>query len=461
LRPNVTHRDARRRHLARLLLLDLLAMALAFAGAYALRVRLELGILYLPLGVYLPVAALLTLLLVALFFRFRLYTDLPYGSAAAEAFGVAWAVTVAMALITAGAFWLRALTLSRLLVGLTYLLLILLVVAGRLGARALRRAELQRGVGVRRVYLAGRAAIPEVAGLYADEFRRGSTMAVEAPTPDWAQLPAVLQSGEFDEVVIDGAEVQPVDLIFAWGSLATRHGVALKVIPPGATLSALPVAFDPTAGLPLLEVGRGLLDPVAQLGKRALDLVLLVLLAVPGLLLIGVVTVLILVKSPGASPFFWHTRLGRGGRLIRILKFRTMVPNAEKLLEDDPELRRRFEEEYKLKDDPRQTGIGRFLRRTSLDELPQLWNILIGEMSFVGPRPIVPPELEKYGRYGDLLLAVAPGLTGLWQVSGRSNVSYAERIQLDMLYIARWSLLLDLKILWLTIPAVLARRGAG
>lgn len=435
-------------------------MALAFAGAYALRLRLDLGILYLPIDVYLPVALLLTVLLVGLFFRFRLYTELPYRPAAAEAFGVAWAVTVAMALITAGAFWLRALTLSRSLVGLTYLLVIAVVIIGRMIARGMRAAELRQGAGIRRVLLVGAAATEEVRDLYASELRAGATSVTSEPL-DGASLETHLRAGSVDEVVVDGGEVQPPDLIFAWGSLATRHGVSLKVVPPGATLAALPLAFDPSSGIPLLEVGRGLLEPAAQLGKRALDLILLLILAIPGVLIILLVMLLVLIKSPGASPFFWHTRLGRGGKPIRILKFRTMVPNAEAILANDPALRQQFEDEYKIKDDPRQTGIGRFLRRTSLDELPQLWNILIGEMSFVGPRPIVPPELEKYGRYGDLLLAVSPGLTGLWQVSGRSDVSYAERIQLDMLYIARWSLLLDLKVLWLTIPAVLARRGAG
>jgi lipopolysaccharide/colanic/teichoic acid biosynthesis glycosyltransferase len=141
-------------------------------------------------------------------------------------------------------------------------------------------------------------------------------------------------------------------------------------------------------------------------------------------------------------------------------KFRTMVPDADTLLHNNTALQQEYEKEFKLRHDPRVTGMGKRLRRTSLDELPQLINVLRGEMSLVGPRMISPPELARYGEYAGKLLSVRPGLTGLWQVSGRTDVSYRERVRLDLWYIENRSLLLDLSILLRTVGSVLSRRGA-
>eukprot|EP00611_Tribonema_gayanum_P029216 TRINITY_DN7740_c0_g1_i2.p1 TRINITY_DN7740_c0_g1~~TRINITY_DN7740_c0_g1_i2.p1 ORF type:complete len:253 (-),score=45.15 TRINITY_DN7740_c0_g1_i2:406-1164(-) len=161
---------------------------------------------------------------------------------------------------------------------------------------------------------------------------------------------------------------------------------------------------------------------------------------------------------------FTQQRLGRGGREFPVYKFRTMVPNAAELLKDllekDPELRAEWETSFKLKNDPRVTPIGRFLRKTSLDELPQLWNILKGDMSLVGPRPIEPFEIEKYGRFAKHYYAQRPGLTGLWQVSGRSDSSYERRVVLDAYYSKHRSLGMNLKIILKTVRVVLTGNGA-
>ena len=196
-----------------------------------------------------------------------------------------------------------------------------------------------------------------------------------------------------------------------------------------------------------------------EYGKRALDLlgVLILLLAATPLLV--AVALLVRLETPGPT-LFKHRRLGRHGRLFWCLKFRTMYVDAEARLSRDPELRQRFEERYKLDQDPRVTPLGHFLRRTSLDELPQFFNVLMGEMSLIGPRPIVPPEIEKYGEYGAELLTVTPGLGGLWQASGRSSITYEERVALDMAYIDHRSLVLDGWLLWQTAVAVLVLKGA-
>jgi lipopolysaccharide/colanic/teichoic acid biosynthesis glycosyltransferase len=167
------------------------------------------------------------------------------------------------------------------------------------------------------------------------------------------------------------------------------------------------------------------------------------------------------IKLETGGPVLYRFRaLGLGGRPFDVLKFRTMIDGADRLLHEDAELWQAFRQEYKLKADPRITGVGRWLRRLSLDELPQCLNVLGGEMSLVGPRPFAPYEAERYGPWLDRRLSVRPGLTGLWQVGGRHEMPYEERVRLDLKYIDRWSLGLDLHILFRTLPAVMSRRGA-
>ncbi|MFC5505711.1 sugar transferase [Bosea massiliensis] len=197
--------------------------------------------------------------------------------------------------------------------------------------------------------------------------------------------------------------------------------------------------------------------------KRGFDftagLVLLFLLA-PLMLLI-----IVLIRAGDGGPAFYRqTRIGRGGRAFRCWKFRTMACNSDEalrqILASDPTAAREWAENQKLTHDPRVTPVGVFLRRSSLDELPQLFNIVVGDMSFVGPRPIVAAERERYGEAFSHCFSVPPGLTGLWQVSGRSDCSYATRISLDSQYVSEWHLLLDAKILMRTVPAVLTQKGS-
>lgn len=200
--------------------------------------------------------------------------------------------------------------------------------------------------------------------------------------------------------------------------------------------------------------------PAAKRGMDILGAGLLLLLCLPVFLVIAA-----LVRMDGGRVFYAHERVGRGGRLFGCLKFRSMVPDADRrlaaLLDRDPIARAEWEATRKLKNDPRVTWIGRLLRATSLDELPQLINVLKGDMSLVGPRPVQVAELAAYyGASAQYYLAVRPGITGPWQVSGRSDTSYAQRVALDVGYVAHPSLLTDVKILLRTPAAVLARRGA-
>jgi lipopolysaccharide/colanic/teichoic acid biosynthesis glycosyltransferase len=196
-----------------------------------------------------------------------------------------------------------------------------------------------------------------------------------------------------------------------------------------------------------------------QLCKRGLDIAVSL-----GLLLLSLplfVIVAILIKATSRGPvIFKQKRLGRKGHEFLCLKFRTMYADAEERLRQDTELRQQFEESFKINGDPRITPVGAFLRRSSIDELPQLLHVLRGEMSLIGPRPIVKPELSKYSIYGKKLLSVKPGLGGLWQACGRSEVTYAQRVLLDMHYIDHRCLLLDIQLMFLTALAVFKGHGA-
>lgn len=194
--------------------------------------------------------------------------------------------------------------------------------------------------------------------------------------------------------------------------------------------------------------------------KRSFDIAAsaLALLLLSPLML--VLCLLIRLDSKGPA-FFIHRRYGKDGRPLNMLKFRTMYTNAQEMMEDfTPEQKREWTENFKLTDDPRITRIGKFLRKTSMDELPQLINVLRGEMSLVGPRPVVEEELKKYGEEQAVFLSAVPGLTGYWQAYARSDCSYERRMQMELEYVRRASLWLDVKILFATVFAVLKGKGA-
>jgi Undecaprenyl-phosphate galactose phosphotransferase WbaP len=212
-----------------------------------------------------------------------------------------------------------------------------------------------------------------------------------------------------------------------------------------------------------LEIRQRVLLPGNWIIKRTLDLVLT---GIGGILILPLAIVIgFCVRLDSEGPvFYYQKRLGRGGKEFRAWKFRTMLQNADQILQEhlerNPELRYEWERDHKLKNDPRVTRVGSFLRKTSLDELPQLWNVLRGDMSLVGPRPIVHAEISRYGNSFSSYTSVPGGITGMWQVSGRSNTSYAERVSLDEYYVRNWSVWLDLYILCRTLGVVLLRKGA-
>lgn len=246
-----------------------------------------------------------------------------------------------------------------------------------------------------------------------------------------------------------------------------------QTITGAATVAAEEVPGPPLPRIYLVEAGSGdAAGPVepcfdrpilADLAKRAFDLVLsflLLMFLAPVILLIAVT----LKLRYGGPVLYGHRRIGRGDTEFNCFKFRSMYPDADRILADclesDARLRDEWETTQKLKCDPRVHRVGKILRKSSLDELPQLFNVLIGDMSLVGPRPIVRAEMRNYGQFIRYYLAARPGITGLWQVSGRNNTTYDERVALDVRYVREMSLALDLRILLRTVRVVLTGHGA-
>lgn len=272
--------------------------------------------------------------------------------------------------------------------------------------------------------------------------------------PAWLGQPHVVVALELEEMARREAFIE---------SLSLRYG-DIDIVTPlrGLPINRARITHFFSQDVLSLRIYNNLARPWSQAVKRGFDILAGSLLLVAAAPLLAVVAWQ--VHKSGGAVLFGHERVGRHGQLFKCWKFRTMVPDADKalarLLAESPQARQEWERDFKLKDDPRVTPIGRWLRQTSFDELPQLLNVVRGEMSLVGPRPVVRDELRRYGEALVYYTQVRPGLTGLWQISGRNDVDYARRIHLDAWYVRNWNLWYDIVILAKTFTAVLTRSGA-
>lgn len=466
--------ESRRRQLRVLLaiVLDVCTIAAAFSLAYLLRFYWEVipAADSPPAGPYFAILPVLIPFWIAVFAAYGLYRERLQGFFD-EALRVTSAVSVGLMTLLAGSFFYRQFSYSRLWILLAWAWSIVLVLVSRGIMRVAHRALRARGVDVRRVLIVG-------TGLEARDLARALRVHPEsgqcpvafvddASAEEIDSLPIV---GPPDDVLAAVRRVSADRVIIALPAEARQTtlqvatacqeaGVPFGIVPDLYTLIASGADVELVDRLPLLTL-RG--SPLTGWGRRLKD-TLDVVGAVVGLILTlplwAVIAALIVTGSPGPV-FYRQKRIGKAGVPFYAWKFRTMVRGAEAHLTHDAQLRERFSTSFKLPDDPRVTGMGRWLRRTSLDELPQLLNVLRGEMSLVGPRPIVEDELRKYGPWERRLLCVKPGLTGLWQVLRHHRPDYGQRVSLDMYYIDHWSVGLDLKILLRTLPSVIGGRGA-
>ncbi|WP_368031189.1 undecaprenyl-phosphate galactose phosphotransferase WbaP [Arcobacter sp. s6] len=278
------------------------------------------------------------------------------------------------------------------------------------------------------------------------------------------EIKSSLLSNDFHAAVIDLSE-KKIRKTFFFVDIVQKHISRVVILPK---LSKIPM-FNGEIINSINHKGmaffikNNLLNPVDKRIKTIFDYIVSyssVLILSPFFILLYC---LVYMDTKG-KPLFKQRRIGQNGKSFNIYKFRTMVINSDEvlqeLLDNNPEIREEWEKDFKLKDDPRITKLGNFLRKTSLDELPQLINVLQGKMSLVGPRPIIDKEIPKYGEYFEYFKAVKPGITGLWQVSGRNDIDYDERVQLDVWYVRNWSVDIDFIILIKTIVVVLSRKGS-
>ena len=279
---------------------------------------------------------------------------------------------------------------------------------------------------------------------------------------EWSAATEIAKNkGAYWAVVVPSTQDTPE--LFA---AVTQHLSTLPHIHILSELTGLPdewARHQQIDGLTGIHLQQNLMLPLPRMMKRTMDIVASI---IGGILLMPLLFyIAVAVKMSSRGPILYgHDRIGKDGRHFKAWKFRSMFQNSsdvlEQYLDQHPILKEEWERDHKLKYDPRITRIGRFMRLTSIDELPQLWNVLRGEMSLVGPRPIVTAEIAKYGPYYGLYTMVTPGITGLWQVSGRNNTTYEERVQLDSYYVRNWSPWLDMYLLIRTIRIVLFADGA-
>lgn len=392
------------------------------------------------------------------------------------------AILLSLGLLVVALFMVRIPFSSRLLLGYAGVAVSLLLLVERLIERIVQRFFWRRGLGVVRVLVVGdgmaardvmRHLLLHPADgrklwgcLAVDAARTGEALLVDAGQP--LLVPVYGGVNDLDRVMIARNIRQVIIALPGSEAEATKHAVRtciqrdvdFRLTPELYGIAAQQVSVDSTYGRPVLQLRERSMGVRRPVTKRMLDILLSLLVLVPiGGALMLLIAILIKLDSPGPV-FFRQKRMTRAGSVFWVYKFRSMRANAEHELEQLKAANEASGPIFKMRDDPRLTRVGKWLRRTSLDELPQVFNILMGEMSWVGPRPPLPSEVDQYEEWHKRRLGTTTGLTGLWQISGRSLLTFDEMVKLDLYYVENWSIWLDLKILLKTIPSVFSGKGA-
>ncbi len=472
----------RRLELTLLVTLDTLLVILGFILAYYLRYQYQFWRaveVEQPLSSFVPTIALLVPITLGLLTFKGLYRLPRNAGWLIQVSTILSSVTTAVALTIVITFLSGPSFYSRLIFGLAWAMIVLLVGFGRLVVTQWRHHRWEQGKDLERVLVVGGTGLGrelmrnlETSPSLGYELS-GYVHDVEAPPPSVdedppsidapllgtiAQLPHVVAQRGIDHVIVALPFWQNQHLPEVV-EMCHQLGVPFQVVPDFYEISFDRVTIQELRGVPLIDLRDNAIRGWNYALKRVLDVGLVVaMLPLWGLLSLCIM-LLIKLDSPGPV-IFRQTRIGRNGRPFEFLKFRTMVLNAEDLKHQLLSQNERAGAAFKMKNDPRRTRSGRWLRKMSLDEVPQLLNVLRGEMSLVGPRPAVPEEVAQYEVWQRRRLEVMPGCTGLWQVTGRSTTSFDEMVRLDIYYAEHWSVGLDLRILLLTIPAIVTGRGA-
>jgi exopolysaccharide biosynthesis polyprenyl glycosylphosphotransferase len=477
---NISLQKQWRYFLFALIITDFLMLWSAFWLAYLIRFRLGVPVFELwvrpTMGYYQQLIIILIVLFLGVFYAQGLYNKDQLLGGTKEYSSMFNATTIGVVAVIAAGFLEPTFILARGWLLVAWILSFLMASLGRFALRrfvyGLRRhgyflspavivGANDEGIMLAQQLLQWKTSGFHILGFVDKKIRPGEKVYGHLKClGNMEQLDDILKKHEVEELILASSAISSRDKmveIFKKYSFSNKINIRFssglyEIITTGVTVNQF-------AYVPLMGVNPARLSGVEQVGKTITDYLITipaVILASPIFLLIALA---IKLDSPG--PIIHRRRVvGINGRQFDAYKFRSMHVNGDEIIQKHPELLQELQENHKLKWDPRVTRVGRILRKISFDELPQLINVIKGEMSLVGPRMITPEEIEKYNQWDTNLLTVRPGITGLWQVSGRSDVTYEERVRLDMYYIRNWNMWLDLQLIIQTIPAVLKGRGA-
>ncbi|MFO7680001.1 MAG: sugar transferase [Chloroflexota bacterium] len=463
------------------ILSDLILINLAFVAAYLARYEWQWFLdvpeqFFEPYSRYLSQQLILNGLLILTFSHNKVWRRRRGEFWVDEVSRVAFATATAIVLMMAVTFFLQPNgPFSRLMLFWAFLFIVLLVGLGRLGRTWMLAALYRRGKGVDRVLVVGSGEVgrslirtllarPDLGykaiGYLVDGSEENNIGLGMIPhLGDYQDLAQILRERPLLHTVFIALPGEMHEQTVRLLAVCEQHGIRAQAVPDLLQISMHRVEFTNMGGIPMLGVREVSISRFDRFMKRSLDLATVVVATIPALVVGALIALAIKLDSPGPV-IYSGVRVGRNGKLFKMYKFRSMVVDAHEQKAALEELNEADGPLFKIKDDPRLTRVGRAIRKTSLDELPQLWNVLLGNMSLVGPRPPLPEEVEMYKLWHRQRLTIIGGLTGLWQVSGRSDLTFDELCLLDIYYIENWSISLDIRILLQTIPHALFARGA-
>jgi exopolysaccharide biosynthesis polyprenyl glycosylphosphotransferase len=459
---------------------DIILINLAFAVAYWLRYDLQWfaavdEAYFVPYEAFIPVSLALTAVLLGIYKLSGVY-DIPRG---ASWFDEVYRVlnstaTGIIVMVFVIVFLFRPFLYSRLIFFYAGVLITIFLAVARIGKRMVRNQLRAKGLGVDRLLIAGAGEIGRtvmrnivahptlgyhIVGFVDDDPDKGSTdIGRFQALGSTNNIPRLVKELAIDEVIITLPWMYHRKIVSIIAQ-CERQQVRVRIVPDIFQMTLSHLDVEDLGGVPMIGVKEISIGSSELLLKRVMDVVISsisIILFLPLFILIGTA-----IKLDSSGPiFFRQIRVGKGERLFACFKFRSMHIDAEEQKEKLADRNEANGVFFKIRNDPRTTKVGRMLRRTSLDELPQLFNVLMGHMSLVGPRPAPPAEVQRYLPWHKRRLEVAPGITGLWQVSGRSELTFDEMVLLDLYYIENWSPLLDVQIMLRTVPTVITGEGA-
>lgn len=458
---------------------DAIFINVAFGLAYYLRYNLQIGGVVdpannVPYRAFLPFVALLTGMLLLVYRAEGVYRLRRSGSWFDEVYTIFTGTATGIILMIFLVFIYRPTFYSRIIFLYAGAIIVLFLALSRLAKAGVIRYLRRFGIGVVRLLIVGagevgravmRALVAhpelgyEVVGFVDDDPEKGATNIGRFQALGSVEnLPNLIDEQEVTEVIIT-LPWQYHRKIMAIMAQCERRNVRARIVPDLFQMTINRMDIVEIAGIPFIGVKDVSISGINRIVKRVIDFTIAAALLTLSAPLMGLIALAIKLETPGPA-IFKQERVGKAGTRFLVYKFRSMVENAEAQKSELQHLNEAEGPMFKIRADPRLTLLGRLLRRFSLDELPQLYNVLRGEMSLIGPRPVVPDEVESYQEWHKRRLDVAPGMTGLWQVSGRSDLTFDEMALLDIYYIENWSLALDAKIMLRTIPRVLLGDGA-